>query len=81
MHKSNQLPEEVTALLDQFLRDMTGRGVGVFGLVYVMEPEPAMTIMQNRNADPVSQAESVLHIVRAAVQDGRIDHHHVTPLN
>ena len=77
----NQLPEDVMALLDQFLRDMTSRGVGVFGLVYCMEPEPAMVILRNRDSDPVEQAKMVLDIVQSAIHDGRVVAHTVTPLN
>ena len=78
----NEMPAEVTALIDQFLRDLTRLHVGVFGLVYRTEPEPAMTIIRNRNSeDPVRQAESVFHIIRSAATDGRIDTHSVLPLN
>lgn len=77
----NQLPEDARALVDQFLRDMTGRGIGVFGLVYQMDPEPVMVVMRNRDTDPVQQAQMVLDIVRSAVHDGRVEHYTVTPVN
>jgi hypothetical protein len=77
----NQLAEDARALVDQFLRDMTSRGIGVFGLVYQMDPEPAMVVMRNRDSDPIQQAQMVLDIVRAAVHDGRVEHYTVTPVN
>jgi hypothetical protein len=72
---------EITALLDQFLRDITAQGCGVFGLVYRMEPEPAMTILRNRSGDPAIQAESVMHIIKEAVHDGRIAEQDVQSVN
>lgn len=75
------MPEDVMMLLDQFLRDMTSLNVGVFDLAYILGPEPAMTIIRNRNGDPVEQAATVLHIVRQAVTDGRIEEHPLKPLN
>jgi len=81
MNAANKMPEEVTLLIDEFLRDLTARGISVFGLAYRLEPEPAMAIMRNTAGDPASQAESMARIIKSAVQDHRIDEHKVAPLN
>ena len=77
----NQMSAAVLLLIDEFLRDMTARGISVFGLAYRLEPEPAMAILRNTAGDPAAQAESVARIIKSAVQDGRIDEHKVSPLN
>jgi hypothetical protein len=72
--KLNEMPIEVTALIDQFLRDLTKQNVGVFGLVYKTNGEPAMTIIRNNSdTDPAEQAASVHRIIQQAQTDGRID--------
>lgn len=81
MKVANQLPEEIMALTDQFLRDMTRLGAGVFGLVYVTGDDPAMAVLRNRQEDPVEQAEVMLSIIKGAAQDGRIISQEVKPLN
>ena len=75
------MPEEAAAILDQFLRDCTRLNVGIFGLAYVLGDNPAMSVLRNRQGDPVEQAKMVLNIIQSAVQDGRVETQEVKPLN
>jgi hypothetical protein len=73
--------EEMTLLLESFVREMTKRGISVFGLAYRLEPEPLMAIIRNSTSDPVAEAESMTRIITSAVRDGRIRDHEVPPVN
>ena len=77
---SDKLPDDVMILLEQFVRDMTRRHVGVFGLAFTVEP-PAAALIRNEDGDPVEQAESVLNIVQSAYNGNRIIHHDIKPVN
>ena len=77
---SDQLPDDVMILVEQFVRDMTRRRIGVFGLAFTVEP-PAAALIRNEDGDPVEQAESVLSIVRSASDNNCIIHHEIKPVN
>ncbi len=77
----NDFPEEVTLLLHQFLRDMARLHIGVFGLVYVVEPKPSMALLRTSSSDPIVQAKTMTRLITSAVQDGRIEAQDIGELN
>ena len=77
----NRLPEEVLQLVNTFLREMSKRNIGVFGMLAQLEPEPAIAVIRNSDTDPAESAEAMLRMIKDASKDGRIQKHDVPWLN
>jgi hypothetical protein len=77
----NQLPAEAVILMEQFLRDASKLGCGVFGIVFQIEPEPGMGLMRTSDQDPVAEAEAMLRLIKRAKQDGRLAPQLIEPVN
>jgi hypothetical protein len=77
----NRLPDEVIALMEQFVRDITKTGCAVMGMVFCTEPVIGMGMMRNTSGDPAELMRKLTQIVESAVDDDRIENVDIRPLN
>ncbi len=78
--KTNQLPAEALAYVEDFLRNMGTLGCSVFGIIACDKPNLNVALMRNTDGDPVKQAEILLAIIKGAATDGRLTKHTMPPL-